>query len=269
MSEIGIRIGGSTRLFAIIGDPIAQVRSPKDFTQRFAAEGMDAVFVPAHIPAAKFDEVMPALLGLANLDGLVITVPFKARMAPFATRLGGAAKVIGAVNAMRREADGTWSGDMFDGAGFVRAARQHGHRLEGRRVLMFGAGGAGSGIACALAEAGVAAIDIADPIAERAPALFARLAPAFPQCRFGAASAQRTGYDMIVNASTVGMRPGDGLPGDIGPLSSNVLVGEVVNADTPTPLEQEAIRHGCGRVRGLEMHGAQMDTLMGYLTGKL
>jgi shikimate dehydrogenase len=267
MTATAIRIGGSTRLFAIVGDPIAQVRSPKDFTQRFAAAGMDAVFVPAHIPAAKFDEVMPALLGLANLDGLVITVPFKARMVPFASRLGGAAKVIGAVNAMRREADDTWSGDMFDGAGFVRAARQHGHRLEGRRVLMFGAGGAGSGIAYALAEAGVASIDIADPLGDRVQSLIARLAPAFTHCRFRAASAQRNGYDMVVNASIVGMRPGDGLPGDIGPLSSNVLVGEVVNADAPTVLEQEAIRHGCGRVRGLEMHGAQMDTLMQYLTG--
>ncbi len=95
---------------------------------------------------------IPALLALGNLDGVLVTVPFKARMVPFASR-GWARppQCIGAVNALRREADGSWTGDMFDGAGFVRAAERKGERIRGRRVLLFGAGGAGSAIACALA----------------------------------------------------------------------------------------------------------------------
>jgi shikimate dehydrogenase len=111
-----LKITGATRLYAIVGDPIVQVRSPEVFTERFAGAGINAVLVPAHVPIARFDEVIPALMALGNLDGLLVTVPFKARMLPFANRLGPTAACIGAVNSLRREADGSWTGDMFDGA---------------------------------------------------------------------------------------------------------------------------------------------------------
>ena len=124
-------IDGATRLYAIIGDPIVQVRSPQVYTAMFAEAGLNAVLVPAHVPAARFDEVVPALLALANLDGLLVTAPFKSRMLPFADSLGATASCIGALNALRREPDGTWSGDMFDGIGFVRGAERKGHRLAG------------------------------------------------------------------------------------------------------------------------------------------
>ena len=77
-------IKGSTRLYAIIGDPIAQVRSPQVFTERFLASGIDAVLIPAHVPVDRFDQVVPSLLELGNLDGLLVTVPFKSRMVAFA-----------------------------------------------------------------------------------------------------------------------------------------------------------------------------------------
>ncbi|MBP8297023.1 MAG: shikimate dehydrogenase [Burkholderiales bacterium] len=259
-----VRITGATRLYAIVGDPIAQVRSPEVFTGRFAAAGIDAVLVPVHVPAAGFDVIIPALLALGNLDGVLVTVPFKARMVQFASRLGPAAACIGAVNALRREADGTWSADMFDGAGFVRGAEAKGQRLRGRRVLQFGAGGAGSAIACALAEAGVASIRIADPEAGRVEALAAALRGAFPDCDIAAATAQRSDVDMVVNASPVGMRAGDGLPGDIGALSAGTLVGDVVVSETPTPLIALAQRQGCSWVSGRDMHSGQIDAIMGF-----
>jgi len=107
-----VNITGATRVFAIIGDPIAQVRSPEVFTEQFASRGIDAVMVPAHVPTNRFDAIVPALMQLGNLDGLLVTVPFKARMVRFATRLGKTARIIDAVNALRREADGTWTADM-------------------------------------------------------------------------------------------------------------------------------------------------------------
>ena len=138
------KIDGATRLYAIIGDPIAQVRSPALYTELFADAGMNAVMVPVHVLPDRFEDTVPALLALGNLDGLLVTVPYKALVVPFATRLGKTAASIGALNALRREADGTWTGDMFDGAGFVRAAERKGFTLRGRRVTLFGAGGAGS-----------------------------------------------------------------------------------------------------------------------------
>ena len=259
-----LRINGATRLYAIVGDPIVQVRSPEVYSERFAAANVNAVLVPALVPAEHFDKIIPALMTLGNLDGLLVTVPFKARMAPFASRLGPAAKCIGAVNALRREVDGSWTGDMFDGEGFVRGVERKGERIRGRRVLMFGAGGAGSAVACALAGAEVESIGIVDPNAGRVEALVDALRGAFPDCQLAAATSKAADVDMIVNASPVGMQPGDGMPGDIGTLSSDTLIGDVVISESPTALIQHALRHGCRYVNGRDMHSGQIEALMNF-----
>src|SRR6478752_8616123 len=130
-------ITGKTRLFCIVGDPIVQVRSPQVYTEQFAAAGIDAVLVPMQVSADRCAEIIPALMALGNLDGLLVTAPLKARVAAFADRFGPTASCIGAVNALRREADGSWTGDMFDGEGFVRGLLAKGARVRGRRVLQF------------------------------------------------------------------------------------------------------------------------------------
>ena len=258
------KITGATRLYAIVGDPIVQARSPEVYTERFAAAGIDAVLVPAQVSAENFDTVMPALMALGNLDGLLVTSPFKARMVAYASRLGATATCIGALNALRREADGSWTGDMFDGAGFVRGIERKGERIRGRRVLMFGAGGAGSAIACALAGAGVESIAIVDLLDSRAEALASSLRAAFPDCELTTGTKPEDA-DMIVNASTVGMRPGDGMPSDVGPLASDTLVGDVVICESNTAIIRHAVAHGCKWVNGRDMHSGQIDALMGFL----
>ena len=263
-----LKLTGATRLYAIVGDPIAQVRSPEVFTERFAAASLDAVLVPAHVPADRFDEIVPALMLLSNLDGLLVTVPFKAQMLRFAQRLGPTARSIGALNALRREADGSWTGEMYDGAGFVRGVERKGQRLRGRRVALFGAGGAGSAIACALAEAGVESMALIDPISGKASALAEKLRAAFPGCAIAAAAEMPAGVDMLVNASPVGMKPGDGMPADIGALRAGTLVGDVVVSATPTPLIRHAIDSGCAWVSGRDMHAGQVDALIDFLTAR-
>lgn len=259
-----MKLTGATRLYAIIGDPIAQVRSPEVFTERFAATNVDAVLVPVHVPASRFDATVPALLSLGNLDGLLVTVPFKARMLPYADRLGASANAIGALNALRREADGSWTGDMFDGIGFVRGAARKGERVRGRRVVLFGAGGAGSAIACALADAGVQSIDIVDLEPARAQSLVEKLERAFPGCQSRTATRMPNGVDMVVNATPVGMRSDDPLPADIGRLDAGMLVGDVVITAAPTALVRHAMRCGCHWIDGRDMHGGQVDALCAF-----
>lgn len=264
MSADGLRLGGATRLYAIVGDPIAQVGSPAVFSTRFQALGADAILVPAHVPPDRFDEVFRALMALRNLDGLLVTVPFKARALPFADRVGRAGRMVGAINALKREADGSWSGEMFDGTGMVRAFQRKGERLEGRRVGLFGAGGAGSAIAFALADAGVASIDVVDPEAGRAGALRAKLAPAFPACRIAAATAVPANADLVVNASTVGMRVDDGLPGPLPDFAPGTLVGDVIVTQTPTAILKRAIAAGCAHVGGRDMLAGQADAIVEF-----
>lgn len=264
-----VKINGVTRLYAIVGDPIAQVRSPEVYTELFATAGMNAVMVPAHVRTEDFDTVLPALMRLGNLDGLLVTVPFKSRVVPLTDRLGPAATLIGAVNALRREADGSWTGDIFDGMGFVRGVERKGDALPGRHVFMFGAGGAGSAIACALAGAGVRSIAMLDPIPGRAEAVATVLRKAFPACDLAAVTTKPDGVNMVVNASPVGMRPDDGMPGDTGTLSPDTLVGDVVLTDSSTPFIQHAIRHGCRYVTGRDMLHGQIDALMAFFAPTL
>lgn len=259
-------INGATRLYAIVGDPIAQVRSPEILTGRFAALGANAVLVPVHIPAGRFESVMPTLLQLGNLDGVLVTIPFKTRVLPFASRLGATARCIGALNALRREADGSWSGDMFDGAGFVNAAVRKGERVRGRRVALFGAGGAGSAIACALAEAKAASIALIDTDAAKAHALVRRLHPAFPETALHVASSVPGDTDMIVNATPVGMQPGDGMPARLGALQPGTVIGDVVITASPTALIRHAMAHGCPWVDGKDMHSGQVEAIIDFFS---
>ena len=266
MHQPPIRISGATRLYAILGDPIAQVKSPELFSNLFAASGFDAVMVPVHAPSDKFEAIVPALKTIGNIDGLIFTVPFKNRALPFADRLGDTGGRIEAINALRREHDGTWTGDMFDGKGFVNGARTKGLTIEGRRVALFGAGGAGSAIACELAASGVASIALIDPVHDRARALAVRLRREFPACALRATTAVPDDTNMIINASTVGMKPTDRYPGDLGTIGHDTLFGDVVITETPTPMIRLAMERGCGFVTGRDMIGGQSQAILAFLT---
>src|SRR4051794_36310800 len=222
-------VDGATRLYVIIGDPIAQVKSPEALSERFRAAGRNAILVPAHVPAAAFDAIVPQLLSLANLDGLIATVPFKQRIVPFCAHLLETGREVGAVNVLRRERDGTWTGDMLDGRGLVRGLNENGHKLEGRRALLIGAGGAGSAVGFALAQAGAASLTVHDVDAGRAERLAARVGKAYPRCDARVGAPDPAGHDILVNASPVGMREDDKLPAPLGRLDPALLVCDVVN----------------------------------------
>src|SRR5215831_6545006 len=238
-SDSGRIVDGATRLYGIIGDPVAQTGSPRLFSARFRAAGRNAILVPLHVPGAVFETAVRGIMALANLDGIIVTVPYKARMLAFADRILPTAQKVGAVNALRREADGQWSGDMFDGRGMVRAIMADGRAVAGRNVMLIGAGGAGSAIACALAEAGVASITLCDVDVRKARMLAARLAVIAPACTLRIGPATTDGIDLLVNASPIGMKAEDGLPAPLGNLSPQIVVADVVVKDD-TPLLRHA-----------------------------
>jgi shikimate dehydrogenase len=266
MSASQVRIDGATRLFGIIGDPVAQVRSPEAMNPRFAAAGVNAVLVPLHVRPERFDETLRGLLALGNLDGLVVTVPYKARILPFLDRVLPTGRAVGAVNALRREPDGSWTGDMFDGRGLVRGLHARGHEVAGRRVMLLGAGGAGSAVAFAFAEAGAAAISIHDIDPGRAESLVSRLRDAYPACDARVAP-PGTGYDWLVNATPVGMAAdgsspdSDRLPAEFGRLDPGLLVVDVIMKPEVTPLLALARACGCRTVGGRAMLEGQADEL--------
>jgi shikimate dehydrogenase len=261
-------IDGSTRLYAILGDPVAQVRSPSVYTTRFAEAGLNAVLFPAQADAGNFDAAIRGLMALSNLDGLLFTSPHKSAAVWFANCLSKRANTVGAVNAMRREVDGTWFGDMFDGVGFARATKRL-QAIRGVRARVFGCGGAGAAIAAELAAEGARSIALIDPDATRARHLRDTLIQNFPDCDV-ILGYDGAGQDFVINASVVGMKDGDGLPGDLGELDGNSLVGDVVlrPPERPTELVKQAQAAGSRIVTGKDMHSGQIEAILSFFARK-
>lgn len=252
-------INGSTRLYAIIGHPIEQVKSPLVMNPRFAGASRNAVLVPVHIKPDRFEDTVRSLMSLGNLDGLVVTVPYKARILPLLDKILPTGEKVGAVNALRREADGRWIGDMFDGSGLIRGMRQQGIDPRGRRVMLAGAGGAGSAVAVAFADAGAAALRIFDVDTDKAQALAARVAHVFPQCEVTAGPPALDGYDTLVNATPIGMAPDDGPPVPLAALRPDTLVIDIIMKPEVTPLLRQARALGCRALGGRTMLDGQAE----------
>ncbi|HKU96283.1 MAG TPA: ThiF family adenylyltransferase [Vineibacter sp.] len=244
---------GATRLLAIVGDPIAQVRAPAFWSAVFRARGMDRLCIPIHAAPADLSRAVDGLKALRNLDGIIVTVPHKAAALEHVDRLSPAATRIGAINVMRPEADGTWSGDMFDGIGFVAGLAANGIAVAERTVLLVGAGGAGTAIAVALADAGVRMITVFDADRRRALALRDKLAARDGPDVHAAEVPDPADVDLAINATPLGMRPTDNLPLLVDRLRPDTVVADVIMKPMRTPLLEAAARRGCRTHTGVHM----------------
>jgi len=263
-----VNITGKARLYAIVGDPVAHVRVPAVFNARFAAHGTDAACVPLHVGAAGLAAAVGGLRALLNLDGFVVTAPHKHAIVALCDEVVGEGRLVGAVNAVRRGADGRLVGDLFDGQGFVAGLRAAGHSPQGKRVFLMGAGGAASAVGFALARAGVAAITIHNRTAPRAEALARKLQAAYPSCDVRAGSAHPAGHDLAVNATSVGLEPGDPLPFDVSALPRTTVVAEVLMKPEKTALLAAAERRGCPIHLGRHMLDRQVDLMFEFFAAR-
>jgi shikimate dehydrogenase len=255
---------GGTRLFAIVGDPIEQAGSPGLFNQAFRRFDLPAVLVPIQVPASGLRELLSLFRQSGNWDGLVITVPHKVAMCSLVDDLGPAARRTGAINAIRKEADGQLVGDNFDGEGFTRGLAAQGHVVRGRRVLMIGAGGAGRAIAYALADAGVSAITLVDREPQRAEKLAAAVRAENPAV---SARAVRSGeerlaeHDVVVNCAPPAAL---GLPVDLSRAGAGTLVVDIVLKPARTPLLAEAGSRGLPTHAGIHMLSGQVEAILTF-----
>ena len=257
-------ITGTTRLFAIIGDPVAHVRTPQSFNARFAASGLDAVCIPLQVPADAFDTCLAGLKAMPNLDGFIVTAPHKASVMAFCDVLEPGARRVGAVNTVRRLTDGRYAGTILDGYGFVGGLRHQGIDPRGTSAYIVGAGGAASAIAFALVEAGVRDMTFRDRTPERARALAARVGAAPGGCRADVGRPAHD-FDMVVNATPLGLEPDDPLPVEIDALRPGTLVADVIMHPATTKLVAAAAAAGFATHHGRHMLDRQLDLMFAFL----
>lgn len=257
-------ISGRTRVLGILADPIAHVKAPAGINAIARRRGRDAVMVPFQVAPENLAAFVQSLRHLKSFDGAVVTVPHKVAVVGLCDGVTDRARAIGAANVIRRTADGRIEADMLDGAGFVAGLMAGGIDPKGRAAHLTGAGGAANAIAFALAEAGVSRLTLANRTRAKAAELAARIAAAFPGVPVAVGTDDPSGHDLIVNGTTLGMRPDDALPIDGARIAPDMVVAEVIMEPAETALLTAARAKGARTHPGRPMLDHQLELMADY-----
>lgn len=276
-------VTGTTRLMGILGDPIAQAKTPEAINRIFTGAAANILCVPIHVSAADLSALWPGLKAAQNLIGFGVTLPHKQAAASLCDRLEPLAAALGSANVVRREKDGSFCGYQFDGKGFLRGLTAQGHEVRGREVLLIGAGGAAIAITHALAEAGAANLRILNRTKEKAETLArtvnALLGKEICQAEEAAASGAGAGAAfgagdlsqpldpsaLIVNATSLGLKVTDALPLDPALIGPGMLVADAIAQPEITPLLHAATSRGAKVHSGLHMIHGQVGLIAEHL----
>jgi len=257
-------LNGDTRIIAHVGYPTSTFKSPMIYNPWFEKEGVNAAVVPLGVKAENFARAFPEICRFTNFHGALITMPHKIAVIGLIDDASTAVRVAGSCNAVRRIDDGRLVGDMFDGEGFVRGMARRGRSLKGKRVLVVGSGGVGSAIAASSAAAGAAEIALYDVSQAAMEAVADRLAQSYPKLKVTSGSNDPDGFDVVINATPLGMKSGDPMPVDVSRLSPSTYVGEVVMKQETTAFLAAARAKGCEIQIGIDMLFEQIPAYLEF-----
>jgi shikimate dehydrogenase len=257
-------ITGKTTLIAHLGYPTGAFKAPMIYNPYFEKAGIDAVVMPMGIQAETYPSFLRELFKVTNIRGALVTMPHKVTTVGLADEVSTTAQIAGSANALLKRDDGTLLADMFDGEGFVRGVLRKGRKVEGASALVVGCGGVGSAIAASLAGAGVTRLGLFDANAASADGLADRLTKHYPELSVGTGSTDPMGYDIVVNATPLGMNEGDPLPLDMSRVDPATFVGEVVMKQAITPFLRAAQERGCETQVGTDMLFEQIPAYLEF-----
>ena len=257
LREMEKRINGHTRLYALIGSPVGHSGSPAMYNYSFEKLGIDAAYLAFDVPVEKTEDAVNALRTL-HAGGFNVTMPCKTAVAQLVDRLSPAAELVGACNTVVFEEDGTMTGHMTDGTGFVRNLREHGVEIKDKKIVLLGTGGAATAIAVQAALDGVAEIAIFN----RKDGFYANGEKTVEKIRKAVSSIRKVSIedlddtellgkvigesDILINATRAGMSPmEDVIPVPAEFLRPELAVADVVYNPKETLLIKRAKEAGC------------------------
>ena len=275
------RINGHTRLYALIGSPVGHSGSPSMYNYSFDKLGIDAAYLAFDVPLEKVEEAVTALKTL-NVGGFNVTMPDKTAVARLVDRLSPAAKLVGACNTVVVEEDGSLTGHITDGTGFVRNLKEHGVEVSGKKTVLLGTGGAATAIAVQMALDGVDEIAIFNrkdeffTNGEKTVEKIRRAVPSIGNIYIEDLDNRKllgeviSESDILINATRAGMSPlEDVLPVPEEFLHKNLAVADVVYNPRETLLIKKAQEAGCrAAVGGIGMLLWQGAAAFELYTGK-
>ena len=257
-------INGNTEIIPHIGFPTHAFKAPMIYNPWFEKCGVNAVVVPMGCKPEDFPVFLRSVFRLSNIRGALITMPHKIATVGLLDEISPTAAIAGSCNAVRLGPDGRLQGDMFDGEGFARGLLRKGCVLKGARALVVGCGGVGSAIAASLAAAGIAGIGLFDPNSASQSGLAERLQKHYPQLEVRVGSNDPAGFDVVVNATPMGMSAGDPMPMDVDRIDASAFVGEVVMKTEMTAFLLAAQARGCRFQVGTDMLFEQIPAYLEY-----
>jgi len=249
---------GSTKIVKLIGYPVEHSRSPLMHNAAFQSLGLDFVYLLFSVKPPNLKEAVTGLRA-SNVVGANVTIPYKEEVMKYLDEITPEAKFIGAVNTIHNR-EGKLIGYNTDGQGFITSLLTDGKvKLEGQKVFLIGAGGAGKAVAVKLAERGVERLVITDKIVERAETLVGRLRENIPDCPVYALfpddkefAKTLLGSTLLVNATSMGMKKGDPCVVDPEYLHKDLFIYDVVY-NRETPLIEAAKKRGLKALGGIGM----------------
>lgn len=257
-------ISGKTGLIAHLGVPMESFKAPMIYNPFFEEHGIDVVVMPMGCETKDYPGFLRLLFKLRNIKGALITMPHKVQTVELLDEASIAVKIAGACNAVRPGPGGTLIGDLFDGVGFSRGVKRQGRKIEGASALIIGSGGVGSAIAASLAKAGTARLGLFDLRSKATEALADRLHRHYPSLELTVGSNDPVGWDMVVNATPLGMNGDDPMPLDVDRLEPSTFVGEVVMSKDRTPFLAAASTRGCQTQIGTDMLFEQIPAYLDF-----
>lgn len=263
-----MQIDGRTRVIPHLAYPSAHLRTPQLVNARLSALGLNAVVIPWEVPPSGLAEVLAAFRQTRSVPGMIVTIPHKEAVVDYCDQMIGVGAKLRVANVIRKTTEGQFIGALYDGKGFVGGLIKSGFTLAGARSLVLGAGGAATAVAHALLEGGIGALVIANRSAERAHKLVGLLKPLFPDRSIMSGPADGNGFDLIVNATSVGLNgdPRSPLTGTTIPATS--CVADIIMKPAMTPLLKAAEKRGARIHQGEAMLLEQIDLFIDFLLGE-
>ena len=228
-----MNVDAATRVIFMVGQPVAQTRTPALLNAWFAGQGRNLAVVPLELPGDAMPAFSRLLVEAGNVLGCVVTIPLKARLYPLVHEASPVASALQVVNVVKRRDDGRLFGDMLDGAAMVQGLRAMDVVLEGRSAFLVGCGGAGSAMAFSACSEGVRRLRLHDAHPESARRLADTLRRRFGACEIEVGADAR-GSDLVINASPLGMRTDDALPVPVEGLDPRAVIVDAVTSRSMT-----------------------------------
>jgi len=239
--------------FAVIGDPIAQSKSPEMHNKWLEIEGIDATYIPILVKPEDLENAIQSL-SLLGVSGFNVTIPHKTAIIPYLDEVDETAREMGAVNTVVRLSNGKLKGYNTDGDGFVRSLED---KISTKKrhlpVLIIGAGGAARGIAFSLKKHGYQHITVTNRTRSKAEELIADLGTG-NAIEYDEASNTLAQYKILIQTTPAGMKYSDlHLPISIDRMSKETIAADIVYNPLMTPFLKHAHNIGATVVTGLGM----------------